>query len=74
MANAGEMDVYKGFRIAILHEGEKYIAWIESSEPHALASGYSFGQKISTNYYDDPKHALAAAMHAIDTGEVKVHV
>jgi hypothetical protein len=73
MAQIGEIIIHEGFRIAVLHDGGKYIAWIEGAKHQVLESGYSFGEKISTRYYDDPDHALAAAIKAIDTGEVKVH-
>jgi hypothetical protein len=68
---AGDIVEHGGFRIAILREGEKYIAWIACPQRRELLVGYSMGQQVSTRHFDAPEGALASAKQIIDSGEVQ---
>jgi len=62
---------HKTFRITIVQEDGKFVAWIERLNKLPIVAGLGIGNKIGTHAYDRPGIALDAARQAIDSGEIK---
>jgi hypothetical protein len=63
--------VHKQFRITVVPTDNGFEAWTERLDGGLVCCGYSMSQASGTHEYLAAEHALAAAIRAIDTGEVR---
>jgi len=66
LARRREAVEYKGFRLAAVRQGRKYVWWVETQNGPVIAAG-----QVGTVQFDTAEAARQAARAAIDAGEVR---
>ena len=66
LARRSETVEYKGFRLAAVRHGRRYVWWVETQNGPVIAAGH-----IGMVQFDTAEAAREAARAAIDAGEVR---
>jgi hypothetical protein len=71
-ATTGEQPVrHKEFQISVVPTEAGFEAWIERTDRGLVSCGYSLSQACGTHEYATVDEARAAAVRAINAGEVR---
>lgn len=68
-----QLVLHKEFRISVLPTDVGFAAWIEREDRGLVSCGYSLSEACGTHEYPTADEARAAAVWAIDSGEVRLH-